>query len=83
MKEGITSILVEGGAGLFSSFIASQLFDDIYFVIAPKIIGKGLSAFGDFEIRRLADAYRLALDKHYITESNELIVRYKNVYGNS
>lgn len=82
-QEGISSILVEGGAGLFSSFIASQLFDDIYFVIAPKIIGKGLSAFGDFEIRRLADAYRLALDKHYITESNELIVRYKNVYGNS
>lgn len=83
MKEGITSILVEGGAGLFSSFVASQLFDDIYFIIAPKIIGKGLSAFGDFEIRRLADAYRLALDKHYITESNELIVRYRNVYGNS
>ncbi|MBX7043585.1 MAG: bifunctional diaminohydroxyphosphoribosylaminopyrimidine deaminase/5-amino-6-(5-phosphoribosylamino)uracil reductase RibD [Ignavibacteria bacterium] len=82
-QEGISSILVEGGAGLFSSFVASQLFDDIYFMIAPRIIGRGLSAFEDLEIRRLDDAYRLALDRHYINESNELIVRYKNVYWNS
>ena len=36
---GITSILVEGGGSIFSSFISKSLVDRFYFFIAPKIIG--------------------------------------------
>jgi diaminohydroxyphosphoribosylaminopyrimidine deaminase / 5-amino-6-(5-phosphoribosylamino)uracil reductase len=43
MKEiyakGITSVLVEGGSRVITSFIREKLIDEAYFYIAPKIIG--------------------------------------------
>lgn len=41
-KFGISSILVEGGARTFSSFIEQKLADEAYIFIAPKIFGSGL-----------------------------------------
>ncbi len=38
-KKGITHILVEGGGQTLGSFFKEQLVDEIYFFIAPKIIG--------------------------------------------
>jgi len=38
-KIGITSILVEGGGKVFSSFISQNLVDRFYFFIAPKLVG--------------------------------------------
>lgn len=52
-KMGITSVLVEGGAFVFSKFLEYDLFDDIYILMAPKVIGKGISSFGNFEITNL------------------------------
>lgn len=37
--QGISSILVEGGAEIFGSFIDARLVDRFYWFIAPKIIG--------------------------------------------
>lgn len=44
-KQNITSILVEGGARIFSSFLINKLWDEINLFIAPKIMGDGLTAF--------------------------------------
>lgn len=57
----ISSVLVEGGANLYSQFAKSDLYDDIYLFIAPKIIGKGISSFNDFEISKLSEAPALEL----------------------
>ncbi|MBK6772468.1 MAG: bifunctional diaminohydroxyphosphoribosylaminopyrimidine deaminase/5-amino-6-(5-phosphoribosylamino)uracil reductase RibD [Ignavibacteria bacterium] len=78
----VSSVLVEGGANLYSQFVKSDLFDDIYVFIAPKIIGKGISCFSDYEITKLTDAkilnyiYSKSFDK-------DLLIYYKNVHRNS
>jgi len=66
----ITSILVEGGANVFSGFIKSGLFDDIYFITAPKIIGSGISAFRDFKITTLSKAKNIFLNNIFWTGSD-------------
>lgn len=41
-KKHIASILVEGGAEIYSSFFSTELVDRCYFFIAPKMFGTGL-----------------------------------------
>ncbi len=77
-KLEIASILVEGGGNLFSRFINEDLFDDVYFIVAPKIIGKGISYSGDFELNRLSESKFLNLDK-VITSNGDIILYYKNI----
>jgi diaminohydroxyphosphoribosylaminopyrimidine deaminase / 5-amino-6-(5-phosphoribosylamino)uracil reductase len=72
----ISSVLVEGGANLYSQFAKTDLFDDIFLFIAPKIVGKGISSFNDFEISKLADAKNL--DFIYTREfGKDLLIYYK------
>ncbi len=42
---GITSLLVEGGASIFSAFVNELTVDKIIMFIAPKILGPGLEAY--------------------------------------
>jgi diaminohydroxyphosphoribosylaminopyrimidine deaminase/5-amino-6-(5-phosphoribosylamino)uracil reductase len=44
-RRGITSILLEGGAGLAWGFLAAGLVDEVMYFLAPKLIG-GASAPG-------------------------------------
>jgi len=46
-ENGITSILVEGGKEVFTSFIRKNLVDKYYFFISPKIDGNGLDFIND------------------------------------
>jgi len=75
----ISSVLVEGGANLYSQFVKTDLFDDIYLFIAPKIIGKGISSFSDFEISKLGDAKNLNYI-HSKSFDKDLLIYYKNVH---
>jgi diaminohydroxyphosphoribosylaminopyrimidine deaminase/5-amino-6-(5-phosphoribosylamino)uracil reductase len=43
----ITSLLVEGGSEIFSSFINSNLVNELHFFIAPMIMGNGKKAFNN------------------------------------
>ena len=43
---GIQSILIEGGAGLFTTFLSQGLWDEITLHIAPSLMGQGLSVAG-------------------------------------
>lgn len=81
-EENISSILVEGGMNLFSQFLASGLYDDVFFFIAPKIIGSGISAFEDTSLKDLSSAHELCL-MNQKTIGNELILHYENVHRHS
>lgn len=57
----ISAILVEGGSGVFSSFVRKNLWDEIHFFVAPKIIPGGKNAFGDYEINALNESISLKI----------------------
>jgi len=56
---GITSVLVEGGSVVLTSILKSRFADNMVIFIAPKIIGNGVDAVGDLEIRNINDAIKL------------------------
>ncbi len=76
-SSGIISILVEGGASVFSSFVDANLFDDAIIMISPKIIGDGISVFRDFKIRNLSKAKKLNLI-NISRKDDDVILYYKN-----
>jgi diaminohydroxyphosphoribosylaminopyrimidine deaminase/5-amino-6-(5-phosphoribosylamino)uracil reductase len=63
----ITSIMVEGGAGIYTSFLKYGLIDEMQVFIAPKIVGTGRSAFDVLMLNKMSQAYQFKLK--YITES--------------
>ena len=60
-KEGITSILVEAGAGLNSAFIKDKLADKLIQFIAPKIIGdkNAINFIESLEAKEIKDSIKL------------------------
>lgn len=58
-KMQITSLLVEGGSKIYSSFINQNLFDDIYLFVSPKILGGGLKSFSEISSKKISDATKL------------------------
>ncbi len=55
-REGITTLLIEGGRGIITSALREQLVDRLTVCIAPKVIGEGIEAVGDLSIDYLRDA---------------------------
>ncbi len=55
-KREISSLLVEGGAAVATSFLKENLADRLIVILAPKIIGEGINAIGDLGIRRMDNA---------------------------
>lgn len=60
-KSGISSVLIEGGAEIFSSFIKKNLADEIHVFTAPKIIGQGIDSFKNINIKSLDLSYNFKL----------------------
>ncbi len=58
-ENQITSLLVEGGRGVFTSFLKERLVDKIYYFLSPKILGKGLTSFGDLGIKEISESITL------------------------
>jgi diaminohydroxyphosphoribosylaminopyrimidine deaminase/5-amino-6-(5-phosphoribosylamino)uracil reductase len=44
-SKNIASVLVEGGARIFSSFAQENLIDELHIFIAPMLVGSGLHSF--------------------------------------
>ncbi|MDY6917455.1 MAG: bifunctional diaminohydroxyphosphoribosylaminopyrimidine deaminase/5-amino-6-(5-phosphoribosylamino)uracil reductase RibD [Chloroflexota bacterium] len=59
-EMGVSSVLVEGGAGIITSLLQKGLVDKVVLVIAPKVMGKGIEAVEDLSIRGVGDALRLS-----------------------
>ncbi len=64
-ERDITSLLVEGGGAVITSFLRLNLMDKLVAIIAPKILGKGTDSVGDLNITDLSKAYKLTFDKVY------------------
>ncbi|CAG0907546.1 unnamed protein product [Cyprideis torosa] len=58
-EQGITRLLVEGGAGLVSAFLKENLYDQLYWFKAPKAMGEGLDAIAHFNIESLTNETNL------------------------
>ena len=55
--EGVDSLLVEGGAGAASAFLAADRVDRLLLYRAPILIGGGRPALGDIGLTDLAEAH--------------------------
>ncbi|MCU7492652.1 MAG: bifunctional diaminohydroxyphosphoribosylaminopyrimidine deaminase/5-amino-6-(5-phosphoribosylamino)uracil reductase RibD [Bacteroidota bacterium] len=58
-KNKISSVLVEGGRKIYTSFIKEGLFDDMVVFISPKIIGEGLPAVDKLGIHSIRKSMKL------------------------
>jgi len=60
-REGLTSLLVEGGGGLGAALLRAGLVDELHWLAAPSWLGAdGVPALGPLGVRRLAE--RITLD---------------------
>jgi diaminohydroxyphosphoribosylaminopyrimidine deaminase/5-amino-6-(5-phosphoribosylamino)uracil reductase len=55
--DGVNDLLVEGGSGAASAFLAADLVDRMLIYRAPILIGEGKSALGYVGLTALADAH--------------------------
>jgi diaminohydroxyphosphoribosylaminopyrimidine deaminase/5-amino-6-(5-phosphoribosylamino)uracil reductase len=64
-ERNISSLLVEGGGEVHTSFLRLGLADKLVVIIAPRILGKGTDAVRDLNITDLSKAYKLTFDRVY------------------
>ena len=55
----MSAVMVEGGAGLYTSFLKAKMVDRIVFALAPKIIGIGKDAIGNLGILDVDNCIKL------------------------
>lgn len=63
-SKGIDSILVEGGSSILSMFLKNNLVDKIHVFYSPKIIGNGISPFGNIIINKINDSIKFKTIKN-------------------
>lgn len=73
VQIGIGSVLVEGGAAILTSMLRLALAQRAVIFIAPKIIGTGLDAIGELNIRTMKQALTL-LDRTVETAGQDVVV---------
>lgn len=56
----VQSVLVEAGPGLATALLRADLVDRLYWFVAPKLVGDGISATGDLGMLKMADALTFA-----------------------
>ncbi len=55
--DGLTSVLLEGGAEFVSSFVKRGLVDRFVLFVAPRFFGEGIGMLRDLGVQRVADAH--------------------------
>ena len=64
-ERDVSSLLVEGGGAVITSFFKTGLWDKVVVFIAPKILGKSTDSVGDLNITDLAKALPLSFTRVY------------------
>ncbi len=72
-ENQITSLLVEGGSEVFTSFFKERLVDKVYYFLSPRILGKGLDSLGDLGIKEISGSIMLR-DFELKRFTNDLLV---------
>jgi riboflavin-specific deaminase-like protein len=62
-KRNISSVMVEGGSSILTSFLSEKLWTSMVVVAAPLFIGAGVPAFADLGIATLEDAVTPLVEK--------------------
>jgi diaminohydroxyphosphoribosylaminopyrimidine deaminase/5-amino-6-(5-phosphoribosylamino)uracil reductase len=73
-KNNIASVLVEGGSRVFSSFVRSGLYDDIFLFISPKIIGEGIPLIGNIGIKDIKHTLNVKITSYELV-GDDLLLR--------
>ncbi|MDQ4068975.1 MAG: RibD family protein [Actinomycetota bacterium] len=71
--EGVSSLLVEGGAKVITSLLSRRLVDRIVVGVAPKIFGDGTDAVGPLGVTRVEHAIALTNRSVHITPDDVLL----------
>jgi diaminohydroxyphosphoribosylaminopyrimidine deaminase / 5-amino-6-(5-phosphoribosylamino)uracil reductase len=71
--EGITSVLIEGGASTVEEFVKRSFADKLYLFIAPKVLGGGLNGFFLKSPRSLRSSINLMMTKVSMTGEDVLV----------
>ncbi|MBI2521435.1 MAG: bifunctional diaminohydroxyphosphoribosylaminopyrimidine deaminase/5-amino-6-(5-phosphoribosylamino)uracil reductase RibD [Bdellovibrio sp.] len=71
--DGITSILVEGGQKVFSSFVDEKLYDDAFIFYAPIFLGNGKSNYLNVDISAINLGHRMKIIETRSIENNFLV----------
>jgi diaminohydroxyphosphoribosylaminopyrimidine deaminase/5-amino-6-(5-phosphoribosylamino)uracil reductase len=74
----ITSVLVEGGKSVITSFIDQRQYDKISFFVCPKIIGNGISYYENNDLTLMKDAINFT-QTYVETVDNQVLI---HAYGN-
>ncbi|MDX1595668.1 MAG: 2,5-diamino-6-(ribosylamino)-4(3H)-pyrimidinone 5'-phosphate reductase [Nitrosopumilaceae archaeon] len=77
LKKNIDSILVEGGGNVHGQFIKSQLFDELFLTITPKIIGgsDSTSFVEGWGIKKISKSPKLHLKSSHRLK-NDMVLHY-------
>lgn len=77
-RREISSVLVEGGASILTSFIEQQLADKIFAFISPKLIGgeKSLTFFEGQGVATVSNSWRLKKIRHFSIKDDIIIEGY-------
>jgi len=74
--RNISSVLIEGGSQIITSALKDNLVNRLVTIIAPKILGQGIEAVGDLNIRDLKKAKKLSL-KSVTKKGVDVIMDYR------
>lgn len=77
-RESISSVLVEGGKKIFSSFIRENLFDEILLFISPKFLGDGIPVISHIGIPGIKRALKLKISSLEMSGDDILAELIKN-----
>ena len=64
-QRDVSSVLVEGGAAVITSFLREGLADRVIAIIAPKIMGKGTQTVGELNIKDVDKSIKMTFEKVY------------------
>lgn len=71
--RNVSSVLIEGGAQIITSVLKNNLANRLVTIIAPKIIGRGIEAVGELNIRSL-DAAKILSTQKVSRRGNDIII---------
>ncbi len=73
-KRNISSLFVEGGSGIFTSFVKEKLADKLMLFVSPKIFGKGIPVFGNLKIKKAKNAIQMK-ELSFVPIGNDVLIQ--------